>query len=50
MRVFYKRLRANGKEAKVALVAVMRKLIMLLKKIVCRNTPWEDRQAPQALV
>lgn len=45
MKIFYKRLRANGKGAKVVLVAVMRKLIMLLNEIARRKTPWKDRQA-----
>ena len=50
MKIFYDRLRENGKEAKVALVAVMRKLIMLLNEIARRKTPWEDRQALGVMV
>jgi transposase len=40
LKVFYLRLRANGKSAKVALVACMRKLLTMLNAIVRTNTPW----------
>lgn len=40
MKLLYKRLRANGKIAKVALVAVMRKLLILAAAIIKRGTPW----------
>jgi transposase len=40
MKVFYQRLRADGKEPKVALVACMRKLVTILNAIVKRRTPW----------
>lgn len=43
MQIFYKRLRKNGKEAKVALTAVARKLAILLNHVARRQTPWEDR-------
>ena len=41
MKSFYTRLRKSGKPAKVALVAVMRKLLILLNNIIKRQTPWE---------
>ena len=37
---FYRRLRRRGKPGKVALVAVMRKLLLLLHAIARRGTPW----------
>ncbi len=37
---FYRRLRRRGKPAKVALVAVMRKLLLQLHAIARRGTPW----------
>ncbi len=37
---FYRRLRRRGKLGKVALVAVMRKLLLLLHAIARRGTPW----------
>jgi len=40
MKRFYERLRANGKTAKVALVGVMRKLLLLAASIIKRGTPW----------
>ncbi len=43
MKIFYQRLRKKGKVAKVALTAVVRKLLILLNHIVRRKTPWENR-------
>jgi transposase len=37
---FYQRLRAHGKPAKVALVAVMRKLLTILNAIIKQHAPW----------
>jgi len=42
MRVFYQRLRAAGKPAKVALVAVMRKLLRTLNAMMKHQTPWKS--------
>lgn len=42
LRDFYQRLRARGKPGKVALVAVMRKLLIILNSIARRQTPWRD--------
>lgn len=36
----YRQLRARGKDAKVALVACMRRLLVLLNSILKTNTPW----------
>ncbi|HRA12541.1 MAG TPA: IS110 family transposase [Chitinophagaceae bacterium] len=44
MKKFYQRLRAKGKAAKVALTAVIRKLLILLNSVVRRQTPWVDRE------
>lgn len=38
---FYNRLRVAGKPTKVALVAVMRKLLLLLNNIMKRQTLWD---------
>lgn len=40
LRDFYRRLRAGGKRPKVALVAVMRKLLVILNAIVKHQQPW----------
>lgn len=42
LRAFYARLRNNGKPAKVALTAVIRKLISMINSVMKRQTPWED--------
>lgn len=41
MKLFYQRLLAKGKKKKVALVAVMRKMIMMLNAIIKNNSPWQ---------
>jgi transposase len=41
LRAFYQRLRAAGKPAKVALVAVMRKLLTMLNAMLKHQTPWK---------
>jgi transposase len=41
----YKRLRAAGKEHKVAVVACARKLLIFANAVVARGTPWESRVA-----
>ncbi len=40
LKAFYRRLRRKGKVGKVALVAVMRKLLLQLHAIARRGTPW----------
>jgi transposase len=42
LKLFYNRLKSKGKPIKVALVAVIRKLIMLLNSIMKRRTPWQE--------
>ena len=42
LRHFYARLRATGKPAKVALVAVMRKLLAILNALIKHQTAWES--------
>ena len=46
IRAFYQRLRAAGKPYKVALVACIRKLLVILNQMVRNNEPW--RCAPAA--
>lgn len=41
LKAFYDRLIAKGKEAKVALVACMRKLIVILNKMIARSEKWD---------
>ena len=43
---FYQRLRQRGKTGKVALVAVMRKLLLQLHAVARRGTPWLERTLP----
>lgn len=45
IRVFYRRLRAAGKAAKVAQVAAMRKLLVTLNAMVRDNRPWDPATA-----
>ena len=45
IRVFYERLRAAGKPAKVALTACMRKLLVILNAIARSGTPWRPARA-----
>ena len=42
LRAFYTRLRTAGKPAKVALTAVMRKLLCVLNAMLKTRTPWRD--------
>lgn len=46
---FYQRLRSLGKPAKVALVAVMRKLLTILNAMVKHQSPWSDDTAASTL-
>jgi transposase len=48
LKVFYERLRAAGKTAKVALTACMRKLLTILNAMVKPQTPWQPREVPSA--
>lgn len=40
LRTFYQQLRARGKAGKIAIVAVMRKLLIVLNSVINRQTPW----------
>jgi transposase len=40
IKAFYKHLRGQGKPAKLAIVAAMRKLIIIANAIIANNTPW----------
>jgi len=48
LRTFYQRLVAAGKPKKVALVAVMRKLLTILRAIVQQGRAWGDRPPARA--
>ena len=41
LKTFYQRLRAAGKPVKVAFIAVLRKLIAILNRVIQRQTPWQ---------
>ncbi len=41
LKAFYRRLIAKGKEPKVALVACMRKLIVILNIMIARREKWD---------
>ena len=41
LKAFYRRLIAKGKKAKVALVACMRKLIVILNIMIARGEKWD---------
>ena len=43
LRDFYRRLRERGKPGKVAVIAVVRKLLMQLNAVARRGTPWVKR-------
>ena len=45
---FYRQLHERGKPGKVALVAVMRKLLLQLHAVARRGTPWVENYAPAA--
>jgi transposase len=45
---FYARLKADGKESKVALVACMRKLLTILNAMLKNNTPWQHHELQNA--
>jgi transposase len=42
LRAYYDRLRAKGKLHKVALIATMRKLLLILNAIIKTDTPWSE--------
>lgn len=42
---FYKRLRDDGKPPKVAIVAAMRKLLIIANSIIERDQPWEEQKS-----
>jgi len=44
LKAYYKRLRERGKEPKVALIACMRKLIVILNTMVARGETWDEQK------
>ena len=47
LRAFYQRLRARGKEANMALVAVTRKLVVLANALLRADRLWQDAPPPR---
>ena len=45
MAVFYHRLKASGKPSKVAIIAVIRKLLTVINSVIRRQTPWQEKIA-----
>ena len=45
LRAFYRRLVAGGKEKKLALIAVMRKLVVIANAMVKAGKPWTEAEA-----
>jgi transposase len=45
LRAFYQRLRAAGKPAKVALIAVLRKLVTIINAMIRHQQPWQPTPA-----
>jgi transposase len=45
LRNFYQHLRQRGKPVKVAVVAVMRKLLLMINSVVKRQSPWQEKIA-----
>ncbi len=48
LKAFYRRLIAKGKEKKVALVACMRKLIVILNTMIARRQKWNPNLSPMS--
>ena len=42
LKAYYQRLLAKGKEPKVALIACMRKLIVILNTMIARRQKWDS--------
>lgn len=47
IKAYYKRLIDNGKNPKVALVACMRKLIVILNTMIARGEAWDPTKHTQ---
>jgi transposase len=45
LKVVYERLRNRGKAAKIALVAVMRKLVILANTLIAQDREWTPKPA-----
>jgi len=46
IREFYERLRDHGKAGKVAFIAAMRKLLVILNTMMKTETPWQPNHSP----
>ena len=49
LKAYYQRLRAKGKPAKVALIACMRKLIVILNTMLARGEKWDPARCRATL-
>ncbi len=45
IKAYYQRLKQRGKPSKVAMIAAARKLLMIVRSVACRQTPWLDNLA-----
>lgn len=43
MQAFYRRMRDAGKPAKVALIAVIRKVVVMLNAMIKNDSLWDDK-------
>ncbi len=43
LKAFYQKLRTQGKPFKVAIIAVMRKLLAIFNRVMQRRTPWQEK-------
>lgn len=48
MKAVYDRLRANGKEPKLALIAIARKLVILANTLLAQDRPWQEKAPKHA--
>jgi transposase len=48
MKIVYDRLRANGKEPKLAIIAVARKLVILANTLLAQDRTWQEKAPKQA--
>lgn len=47
LREFYQRLRSTGKPGMVGVVAVMRKLVIILNSMLAKDEPWKEPDSPK---
>lgn len=47
LKAFYQRLRAAGKPSKIAITAVLRKLVTIINSVIQRQSPWQENYVIQ---